>query len=54
VKLLAIISTSIIVVLAACKSSPDNIVATLEDAVASVERMPAADTPWKLARKGDT
>ena len=48
------IAIAILVVLGACKSPPNNIVATLEEAVASVERMPQAEAPWQAARKGDT
>ena len=48
------IVVAILVVLGACKSTPNNIVATLDEAVASVERMPRADAPWQAARKGDT
>ncbi len=43
-----------VLVLVACKSPPNNIVATLEEAIASVERMPGADAKWTAARKGDT
>lgn len=43
-----------VLVLVACKSTPNNIVATLEEAVAVVERMPGADAAWAAARKGDT
>lgn len=45
---------AILVMVSACKSTPSNIVATLEETVASVERMPRADAPWQAARKGDT
>jgi len=43
-----------LVALAACSTSPDHVVATLEAAVASVERMPRAEAAWQVARKGDT
>jgi len=44
----------VVVTLAACSTSPSHVVATLEEVVASVERMPRADAAWHVARKGDT
>ena len=49
-----IVALVALVALAACSTSPDHVVATLEAAVASVERMPRADAAWQVARKGDT
>ena len=43
-----------LIVLVACSSTPTNIIAVLESATATVERMPSATAKWQPARKGDT
>ncbi len=43
----------VIMVVTACSSPPSNVVATLQESVAQVDRMPRGDAPWQAARVGD-
>ncbi|MBA3397921.1 MAG: hypothetical protein H0T89_35180 [Deltaproteobacteria bacterium] len=43
-----------VMVVTACSNAPANVVATLQETVEHVERMPRADAPWQPGRVGDT